>query len=382
MPINQSRILFLVNVDWFFLSHRLPIALAAKQSGAEVWVAAADEGEGECIRSHGLHYIPLPMSRSGTNLLAELRIIWLIFRLYRRIKPQLVHQVAIKPVLYGSIITRLFFPKLSVVNAITGLGFAFSNDKKVSALRPLLKFMYRLALRNPRAITIFQNPDDMQGFIDAGLVKPTQCRLIRGSGVDCNIYRPTEAEAAKPMVLLASRMIQDKGIAEFVEAARMIRQGRPDVRFVLAGKPDAGNPNALPINQLEQWHAEGVVEWLGHHSDMPALIGQASLVVLPTYYPEGVPKILIEGAACVKALIATDQAGCREIVKHGVNGLLIPHRNVDALVEAIEHLLDNPALAAQYGLAGRELVVKEFSLEKVINETMGIYRNLLSTRHA
>ncbi len=377
MPINQSRILYLVNVDWFFVSHRMPLALAAKAAGAEVWVAAADEGEGDNIRANGLHFIPLPMSRSGTNLLAELRIIWLIFRLYLRIKPQLVHQVAIKPVLYGSIIARLFFPKLPVVNAITGLGFAFSKDKKVSALRPLLKFMYSLALHNPRAITIFQNPDDMQGFIAASLVKPHQCRLIRGSGVDCNIYRPTEAEAAKPMVLLASRMIQDKGIAEFVEAARIVRQGRPDVRFVLAGKPDVGNPNAIPISQLEQWHAEGVVEWMGHHSDMPALIKQSSMVVLPTYYPEGVPKILIEGAACGRPLITTDQAGCREIVKHEVNGLLVPSRNVRALMQAITRLLDNPEMAKQYGEAGRELVAKEFSLEKVIAETMEIYAHLV-----
>jgi glycosyltransferase involved in cell wall biosynthesis len=377
MKYNQAksniRLLYLVNVDWFFLSHRLPLALAAKEAGYDVWVACADTEQGEKIREAGLHFIPVPFSRSGTKLPAELRAMLSVFRVYRRIRPQLVHQVTIKPVLYGSIITRLFFRKMKVINAVTGLGFTFTEAKRKSLLSGMVRAMYRFALKNHNATTIFQNPDDLNTFTGAGLIKPGQATIIKGSGVDCKIFCPAGSATQPPVVLLASRMIWDKGIAEFATAADIIKQSGRQVRFVLAGKAEEGIPNAVPEKQLRDWQEEGLLEWLGHQSDMAGLIAQASIVTLPTLYPEGVPKVLIEAAACGKPIITTNRPGCREIVRHQINGLLIPPRNPQSLAKSIIFLLNNPLVASKYGQAGRQLVLDEFSIEKVITQTLALY---------
>jgi glycosyltransferase involved in cell wall biosynthesis len=370
---NKIRLLYLVNVDWFFLSHRLPLALAAKEAGYDVWVTCADTGQGEKIREAGLHFIPVPFSRSGTNLTAELRAMLSVFCIYRRVRPQLVHQVTIKPVLYGSVIARLFFRKMKVINAVTGLGFTFTEAKRKSLLSGMVRAMYHFALKNKNATTIFQNPDDLKTFTEHRLIKSSQARIIKGSGVDCNIFKPTGEKPEVPSVLLASRMIWDKGIAEFAGAAEIVKKTGRHVRFVLAGKAEEGIPNAVPEKQLRDWQEEGLLEWLGHQSDMAGLIAQASIVTLPTVYPEGVPKVLIEAAACGKPIITTNRPGCREIVRHQINGLLIPPRNPQSLAKSIIFLLNNPLVASKYGQAGRQLVLDEFSIEKVITQTLALY---------
>lgn len=378
--IKQSRLLYLVNVDWFFLSHRLPLALAARNEGYEVWVACADTGQKEKIMEAGLNFIEVPFSRSGTNLFAEIKLLFSIFRLYRRIRPAIVHHVTIKPVLYGSIIARLFFRKTKVVNAVTGLGFTFAESSNKSLLPILVKMLYRFALKNKNATTIFQNPDDLQTFTEHGLIQPEQASLIKGSGVDCNVFKPSGEETEVPLVLLASRMIWDKGIAEFAGAAEILKKTDRQVRFVLAGKAEEGIPNALPVEQLKKWNNERHLEWIGHQSDMVKLIRQATIVVLPSVYPEGVPKVLIEAAACAKPLIATNRPGCREIVRHEINGLLIPPRNPQSLADAIIFLLDHPNIATKYGQAGRQIVLEEFSIEKVISQTLPLYHETQSQK--
>jgi glycosyltransferase involved in cell wall biosynthesis len=263
------------------------------------------------------------------------------------------------------------------VNAISGLGYAFTPDRGARWLRPLVTAWYRVALAHPRSRTIFQNHDTYRQFVEGGWIRRERAALIRGSGVDCDLFRPTPEPTGRPVVMLAARMLWDKGIREFVEAARLLRDAAAGTRFVLVGAPDSGNPRSVPRAQLEAWARDAGVEWWGHREDMPAVLAAATLVVLPTSYPEGTPKILVEAAACGRAIIASDAPGCREVVRHDVNGLLVPVRDGAALARAIETLVAAPALRARFGQAGRAIAVAEFSDRLVVRETLALYRELL-----
>jgi len=342
-----------------------------------VVIVAGDSGQGAAIRAEGFDFIPLSISRKGLNPLGELRTLRFLRRTYERLQPDLVHHVTIKPVLYGSIAARLV-GRMVVVNAVSGLGYAFtSRDARARALRPLLKILYRLALGHPRSRTIFQNPDDLSDLVGMGLVRKGQTVLIRGSGVDCARFHPTPEPKGPPIVLLASRMLWDKGVKEFVEAARIIRVHDGAVRFVLVGDPDLGNPSAIPVAQLEAWSRERAVEWWGQRDDMPAVLSQASVIVLPTMYGEGVPKVLLEAAASRRPIVATDVRGCREIVRPGINGMLVAPGSGTALAKAIRVLLASPDLRARFGCAGREIALAEFADETVVAQTLDVYRELL-----
>lgn len=374
------RVAIVVNQDWFFLSHRLPVARAVRDAGANVTVVAGDTGKGSAIRVDGFEFIPLPISRRRLNPLAEVRTLRFLKRTYERLKPDLVHHVTIKPVLYGSIAARLV-GGIAVVNAVSGLGYAFtSRDARARALRPFLRVLYHLALSHSRSRTIFQNPEDLSDLVSMGVVRKERAVLIRGSGVDCAKFRPVREPEGPPMALLASRMLWDKGVKEFVEAARLLRAEGQIARFVLAGQSDYGNPNAIPVAQLEAWSREGVVEWWGRRDDMPAVLSQASVIVLPTTYGEGVPKILLEAAAAGRPIIATDVRGCREIVRPGVNGILVSPNDLPALVKAIKTLLKSPTLRRQFGCAGREIALAGFAEENVVCQTLEVYRDLLGTQ--
>lgn len=381
MAKPHPRLLFLVNVDWFFLSHRLPIALAAKKAGMEVYVAAADTGHGKTITASGLHFINIPFSRKGTGLFRELLLLPVILRLFLRLRPALVHNVTIKPVIYGSLVARLF-SKTAVVNAITGMGFVFSADKKAGRLLRMVKIAYRLALGKKRMRVIFQNESDRSIFLQHKLTSPEKTVLIRGSGVDCELFKPSEAivDNEKPIVLLASRMIRDKGVETFVEAAQIVKQECPQVRFVLAGMVDEGNPNAISAGCIRGWEEQGLVEWWGHRTDMAGVISRAAVVSLPSYYPEGVPKILIEAAASGKAIVTTNRPGCNDIVKDGVNGILVPEKDPKALAGALIKLLNNPDLRRRYGQEGRNIAVSGFSEDAVVKKTMALYKEVMGSR--
>jgi glycosyltransferase involved in cell wall biosynthesis len=372
------HLLFVVNSDWFFLSHRLPIAIAAQRGGCRVTVAAIDTGCGGEIREKGLGFAPLPMTIRGMNPVQELAVIAGFVKIYRDLKPDLVHHVTVKPILYGSLAAQIV-GDMKVVNAVSGLGYLFLGSRRAQLLRPLVRRMYRLALRRQHSLTIFQNPDDLIFFIRRGLVRPEQALLIRGSGVNCSVFKAHPEGEGPAVVVLPARLLWDKGVAEFVEAARLIRQKRADVRFVLVGDPDQSNPAAVPLPRLEGWVREGAVEWWGHSRDMPNVLRSASVVVLPSYR-EGLPKVLLEAAACGRAIVATDVPGCREIVRHGRNGFLVPVRNARALAEAIRLLLASPSLRQQFGRAGRLMAELEFAEDLVVERTLAVYRELLGTR--
>lgn len=371
-------LLFVVNVDWFFLSHRLPLALAAKEAGFRVIVAAANSGVAGVIEKAGLEFRQIHLNRGTSNPLRDLRLIIELLTLFRKLRPQLIHHVTIKPVLYGSLVSRLF-PRSSVINAISGLGFVFTETGRAQTLRRIIMPLYRLALRRPRSYVIVQNPHDVELLIAQNLITKQQAVLIRGSGVDCRKFAPSPQPRGAPIVMLASRLLWDKGVGEFVEAARQLGTVIPSARFVLVGDPDPGNPACIASETIAEWVKEGDVEWWGWREDVAAVLRQASIVVLPSYR-EGLPKVLLEAAATACPIVTTDVPGCREIVRHGVNGVLVPPRDSAELAKAIELLLHSPALREQYGSAGRDIAVSEFAVEIVVEQTMDVYRSLLGDR--
>ena len=369
----RKEIVFFVTEDWYFCSHRWELATAAKDSGYSVSVVTRVGKHGSKIKDAGFRLIPIKLSRRSKNPFVELGVIWQLIKIYRGVRPDLVHHVAMKPVVYGSIAARLTsVPK--IVNAIAGLGYLFSSESLgARSLRPVVRQTFRWLFNKANTTVIVQNPDDLEVLCSRGNVNRERVRLIRGSGVDTRVYRYVPEPPGMPIVLLASRLLWDKGVGEFVAAATRIKAQQPDVRFVIAGDSDDENPASIDARQLEEWQSEGNVEVWGRRSNMPDVFAGVHIVCLPTAYGEGVPKVLIEAASCGRPIVATDAPGCREIVIHGKNGLLVPVKNVDALVKAIKVLLDSQNLRSEMGEAGRQHVKDSFSLETVIAETLAVY---------
>lgn len=373
----SMRILYVVNDANFFLSHRLPLALAAQNEGFDIHVATPLSDDVEKIRRGGFIFHPIPLTRRGAHLGEEMESMMALYRLYRKIKPDLLHLVTIKPVLYGGIAARLAGVP-AVVSAITGLGYVFiARGFKAFLLRTIVKRAYRFALGHSNGRVIFQNPDDRSSFSISKLVDTGQTVLIKGSGVDMTQFSPVPEPPSAPLVVFASRMLWDKGVGEFVDAARRLCNMGIKAHFVLVGDTDSGNPAAVPKSQLERWQQSGVLEWWGPQIEMSLVFAKAHIVCLPSYR-EGLPKVLIEAAASGLPIVTTDVPGCREIVRHGENGLLVPVRDVSALVEAIQSLVEDAELRRRLGAKGREIAVAEFSIERVVSETLNVYRQLLS----
>lgn len=369
------------NTEWYLFNFRRTLAIALRDAGHEVVLVSPDGPYGEKLRALGLRWLPAPMVRRSLNPLRELALVLWLRRLVAREKVDLVHGFTIKCAVYGSLAARLAGVPARV-NAVAGMGYVFtSTDLKARVLRPVVSTLMRLALDGIGARLILQNPDDVNLFQRSGLVAPERVRLIPGSGVDCSRFQPAPARAGADgtgrfRVVLPARLLWDKGLAEYVEAARMLRaQGRA-IEFLLAGDPDPGNPAAAPEATVRGWVTEGVVTWLGHVDDMPGLFGSVDAVVLPSYR-EGLPKGLIEAAACALPLVTTDAPGCREVVTDGVDGLLVPVKDAASLARAIARLHDDPGLRARLGAAARETALREFDERSVIDRTIGVYRELV-----
>jgi glycosyltransferase involved in cell wall biosynthesis len=374
---KKPKLLYFVTEDWVFCSHRLPLAVAAQQAGYEVIVVTRVNRHAEQIRSHGLTLIPIELSRRSRNPLKELGVIWTLLRIYREQQPDIVHHVAIKPVLYGTMAARLAGVP-AVVNALTGLGFLFvSKQLQARVLRSLVEAAFRVLLNRAHSRVIFQNPDDMGLLIGRGVLAQDQAVLIRGSGVDTHLFADSPEPHGDLLVILASRMLWDKGVGEFVEAARLLKSQGIVARFVLVGDGDAENPASISPVQLARWDEEGVIEWWGQHEDMPQVLAQAHVVCLPSYR-EGLPKVLIEAAACGRAIVTTDVPGCREIVHEGKNGLLVPAKDAHSLAVALRRLLNDPEMRKNMGKCGRAMVEAELSIDHVIGQTLTLYKELLA----
>jgi len=376
-----AKVALFANTDWYLYNFRRSLALALQAAGHDVLLLSPPGEYGPRLRGLGLRWQPVPLDRRSLNPFREARLLWSLFVLFRRERPALVHGFTIKCAVYGSLAARLARVPARI-NAVAGLGYVFaSRDAKARLLRPVVRALLRLALRGRGARLILQNPDDRDLFERSGLVEAGCIDLIPGSGVDCSRFAPRPPSAAPPStprVLLAARLLWDKGVAEYAEAARLLRAEGRKVRFLLAGTPDPGNPAAVQEASLREWAEQGVLEWLGHVEDMRALYESVDLMVLPSYYREGVPKSLIEAAACALPLVTTDMPGCREVVTDGVDGLLVPPRDAGALARAIARLLDDPGLAARLGQAARAKALAEFDERIVIARTLAVYRRLLA----
>jgi len=342
-----------------------------------VVVAVRVDQHGERLREQGFRVIPLKMERRSTNLWKELAAIWELVGIYRHEKPDIVHQVAMKPVLYGALAARLAGVRY-VVNALAGMGYVFvSQQLKARLLRPVICAGFRFLLNGKHTRLILQNEVDWNLLVSSRLVDQENICLIRGAGVDTAMFHPSDEPAGAPVVLLASRMLWDKGLGEFVEAAKLLRDRAVNARFVLVGDSDLQNHNSVPQSTLSEWNSAGVVEWWGKREDMPHVFAQASVACLPSAYGEGVPKVLIEAASCGLPIVTTDTPGCRDIVRHEENGLLVPVRSVAELADALQRLIENPELRRAMGVRGREIAVNEFAVEKVVAETMAVYDELV-----
>ena len=373
----MPRILYVVNIPRFFYTHRLPLALAAREAGYDVHIATsdADAEHVALIRQTGLPFHALPLAQHGTNPLSELRTFMALRRLYRELKPDLVHQVSIKPVLYGGLAAR-FAGNPAVVSAMSGLGYVFIGQTgRARLLRQIIRPLFGLALQAPRTHMIFQNPEDQARFVRMGLIRADKTHLIRGSGVHMEQFSPQPEAPGLPVVLFAGRLMWQKGLGDFVAAAQRL-QGR--ARFVVAGYAEASSPDTVAPQQLQSWADAGWIEWVGKQSDMPAQFAASHIVCLPSSYGEGVPKVLIEAAACGRPIVTTDTPGCREICRHEDNGLLVPVGDVDALSEALGRLIDSPSLRQHYGARGRAIAEADFAFERVRQDSFALYEMLLS----
>ncbi|NYT58988.1 glycosyltransferase [Alcaligenaceae bacterium] len=372
---SQRRLLFVVNNPAFFLSHRLPLAVAAKAAGFDVHVATMDGPSVPDVVAHGLVHHVIPMSRSGKNPLEEINSIYALWRLFRRLQPDVVHAATIKPVLYGGIAARLAGVP-GYLAAISGLGFIFTRPtKRFDFLRMAATTLYRLALGHRNSRVIFQNSNDRDVLRKAGVVRSDQVVMIRGSGADLDLFQAVPEPAGPPIAIMAARLLTDKGVLEFVEAARMTANYPSGLRWQLVGSPDPGNPASITPEQFEQWQREGVVECLGERSDVAELYQQAHIVVLPSYR-EGLPKSLVEAAACGRAVVTTDVPGCRDAITPDVTGLLVPVRDARALADAVLSLANDDTRRQAMGRAGRELAESEFDINKVAQVHLDLYVQL------
>jgi glycosyltransferase involved in cell wall biosynthesis len=374
---RRRKLLFLVTEDWYFVSHRLDLALAAKRAGYDVMVATRVNKHGDAIRNAGLALHPIAFNRGGLNPLEDFVTLLGVVTIYRREAPDIVHHVALKPVIYGSIAARLL-RITGIVNALSGLGYVFSSTgHRAAVLRWLVRPLLRCALGGQRSRLIVQNRDDGAKLAASRLVKDEAIRIIRGSGIDLGRYRPVSPPSDAPLVVLPGRMLWEKGVGEFVAAARRLKAKGIKARFALVGSPDDANPASVNQAEIDAWVGDGAVEYWGWRDDMPEVFAQSQIVCLPSYH-EGLPRALLEAAASSCAIVATDIPGCREIVRHGSTGWLVPVRDVDALAGALQEAIERPSLRAQYGKSARALIAANFSIDRVSKETVAIYDELIA----
>lgn len=373
------RVVLFANTDWYLYNFRRSLAIALRDAGNDPLLISPPGPYGERLRELGLCWEPIPMDRRSLNPLREAFLLLHLVRLLRRERPALMHGFTIKCAVYGSLAARVAGVPARV-NAVAGMGYVFiSESMKARLLRPLVRGLLKLALGGRNARLILQNPDDVALFERARLVDQSAVRLIPGSGVDCSRFAPdpSRVPCERIRVLLPARLLWDKGLAEYADAARLLRERGAPADFLLAGDPDPGNPAAVPEATVRGWVDAGLLQWLGHVDDMPALLRSVDVVALPSYR-EGLPKGLIEAAACGCALVATDVPGCREVVaSDGRDGLRVPVRDAVALADAIERLACDPTLRTHLGAFARAKALAEFDESLVITRTLDVYAELL-----
>jgi glycosyltransferase involved in cell wall biosynthesis len=369
------RLLYVVTEDWYFLSHRLPMARAARDAGFDVHVATRLADGRAAIEAEGFRAHPVSFARGRISPLASLRTVLELRRLQRDLAPALTHHVAVQASVLGSL-AALGRPGARV-NALTGFGYSFIADTaRARILRALIGFMLRLLLNRPGTVALVQNPDDRTSLLALGIAAE-RIALIPGSGVDTERLQPSpEPAGTASTVAFVGRLLEDKGIRTLIEAHRLLRRRGLSIELLIAGTPDPANPASVTQAEAEAWGREPTITWLGHVSDIAALWARASIAVLPSRR-EGLPLSLLEAAACGRPMVATDVPGCREIVRPGETGLLVPADDAAALADAIAALAGSAELRARYGDAARRLSVERFSADTIGRQTVDLYRRLV-----
>lgn len=369
----SRKLVYLVTEDWYFISHRLPMARAARDAGFEVHVATRVTNHREAIEHEGFVVHSLNWQRGSLDALHLARIVFNVRRLYRILKPSIVHHVAVAPTIVGSLAAiGLPFAKL---NALAGLGFIFtSRELKARTMRRPLSTLLSWLLRRKNTFVLVQNPDDREALKSAG-IRAEKITIIPGSGVDIETFQPLPEPQPPIVVAFVGRLLYDKGIATLISAYRMLQARGVSIRLLVAGAADPANPASIPDALLQEWKEIEGVTFLGQVNDIRTVWARAHIAILPSRR-EGLPLSLLEAAACGRPLIATDVPGCREIARAGINALLVPSDAPRALADAIEHLAADSDLRRRFGAASRHLAETEFSSARVAREITELYRRL------
>lgn len=375
---RNKRILFVVNVDWFFISHRLPIAAELVKRGCEVHVAAIDTGRANEIADLGIRFHPLKMRRGKVSPFELWSNFSEIYSVIRDVKPEIVHLITIKPNLFGGIAARILKVPQTVM-AISGLGSVFvEGGAKTFVRRVFVEKLYRFAAKQKHLTVIFQNANDKQIMQRFAKLHDSQIKTLPGSGVALDDYKVAKTPSSKEQVIMfAGRLLREKGVAEFVQVARAFHANASDhnapVKFVLVGAPDDDNPSSISQKEIDGWVSEGIVEYWGFQANMPAILRKATIFVYPSYYREGLAKVLLEAAAAGLPIITTDHPGCREAVIDNKTGIIVPKTDVNALIGAVAKLIDDPDLATQMGFQARKFAEENFGVDSIIEQHMAIY---------
>ena len=375
---DKPVLIFLVTEDWYFCLHRLPLAHAAKKAGYRVLIATQINDQDSDIYSEGFEIIPMQWARKSMNPFHGLSEIWQIRQIISRYRPDIMHLVAMKPSLFGSV-AAYFNTDVVLVQNLAGLGQAYvSKGIFANLLRGFLNRSFSLLFARARSKTIVENSDDQNYLAHSLNIGNDKVKLIRGIGVDVKRFQYSPEEPADTIqVTMVSRMLWPKGVQELVDAARILRQKEYPVKIQLVGLPDTSSRVSVSQEDLQAFHDEGIIEWLGFQEDIPAIWRQSHIAILPSYYREGIPRSLLEAASCGRAIITTDMPGCREIVRNGENGILIAPKNTQAIVDAIITLIDDPPMRQEMGVSGRRMIEQDFTEEQVVSETLSVYESLL-----
>lgn len=373
----KKKLFIVVNQDWFFLSHRLPIGMAAKEAGYDVTIVSEDTGVSDKIREAGLKTINLPINKAGTNIKDEIKTFFFLYKLFRREKPDIVHLVGLKTMLWGSLACRLAGVK-AMVSAVCGLGVLFDEEHAHSFMtRSILKVL-RLTHKKKRLAVIFQNNDDKAIFLNAKIMKEEQCAFTNGSGINLQNYDYTPEPANGLIkIIFTARMVENKGTLILIDAAKKLEaEYKGKVQFLLCGGLDT-NPNGITKEMLESSCDGEYIQWLGHRKDVLELLKQSHIMAFPSWYREGLPKSVIEAEAIGRPVVTTDSVGCRDTVIDGKNGYMIPIKDSDALAAALRKLIDNTELRQTMGKNAREFAVNKFDIKDVVKVHMDVYNNIL-----
>jgi glycosyltransferase involved in cell wall biosynthesis len=383
----MAKVLLVANWDWVIYNFRTELAASLKEQGYDVIFVTPHGQYVDEFKAEGFQWTEWPLERRSLNPFSELNAIWKLAQIYERESPDLIHHDTIKPNLYGALAAQVntwrgvWERPPQLLNSFMGIGFLFSQRPKAKLLRAFVLPIMRFGMRREHVFTTFSNEADQNTFLQHNLIKPERTRVMISEFVNTERFqaRPNgKSGEENPVVLMAARLLWDKGVQEFVLAAQALRESGVPVEFWLAGKPDTETPGFVPEDQAREWNQSGVINWLGYCSDMPDLLNRVDIAVLPTHYNEGLPRFLVEAAATGLPLISTDLEACRRVVDDGKNGVVIPKRSPEHLAEAVERLVRNPSLRKTMGEASREKALDEFAEREVVEEWLDLYDQLLS----